>query len=105
MLDTLAPPDLAQNHCFIFVKLRRDDQCHWLANNFFRFVLEHPLGAGIPTPDDAIQIFTGDCVLRRFDNCRQPRHRFLGLAPPGDLCFQCKRLLLPLCNHAQTLIF
>jgi hypothetical protein len=38
MLDSFTGPDLAQNLGLVSMQFRRDNQRHWLANDFFRSV-------------------------------------------------------------------
>src|SRR5208282_3397612 len=64
MIDTLAAPDAPQNLYFLSLALRRDQDRDGLADHLCGRVAKEPLGAAIPTANDAIQVFADDGVIR-----------------------------------------
>jgi hypothetical protein len=79
MLDSFTGPDLAQNLGLVSMQFRRDNQRHWLANDFFRSVAKQPLRTFVPAGDDSVQVLAGDCIFRRFDDRRQTALCFFSL--------------------------
>ena len=68
MFDALAGADVLKDARFVGLEVGRDELKDGLADHLFRGVAEYAGGGGVPTSDDAVEVFTDDDVIRRFDD-------------------------------------
>jgi len=85
MINALAARDTFEDIRVLVLAVRRREHGYVAAHGFLGRVAKNPLGAPIPAPDDALQVFTDDAVVRGLDNRRQPLLRFLGLPSFGNI--------------------
>src|SRR5690242_3196151 len=85
MVDTFALAEPRQDVRLFALSIRRNQNGHRPADDFIRSVTKHPLRAVVPAPDDSIQVFADNRVVRRFYNRRQVPPDFAGTGAVGDV--------------------
>jgi hypothetical protein len=72
MVNAFTMPDPRENFRFFSDPFRWKKHEHGFADAFLRRITKKFFRTAIPTGDDAVQGFTDDCIVGRFDNRRQP---------------------------------
>lgn len=85
VFDRFAVPDLPEDLVHVLDQLGWHEHRHMLADHFLGPVAENPLGAPIPTSDDAIQILGNNDVVRRLNDRSQSVPQYFRLADFGDV--------------------
>src|SRR6202035_869200 len=83
--DAFATAQTTDNLLFFAAQFRRNDKGDRLANGFLRRETEDLLRAGIPSVDDAVEIFGDDAVVGGFDDGGQPPVGVLGSLSFSDV--------------------
>ena len=68
VVDSLAAMDLLEDRRLFVLAVGRYNDGHWPADSLFGGKAEKPLGAAVPTQDQAVGILGQDGVVRRFHN-------------------------------------
>ena len=67
VFDAFARPEPGKNRRFFLEMIGRNNDRDGFAYDLFGLVAKDPFGAFVPTSNDAVQSFTDDGVIRRFD--------------------------------------
>ena len=85
MFDRLFSADVFKNNGFLVQTLRGNEKGHGLAHRFLSRIAKQPFRAGIPTGDDAVEVFADDGIIRRFYDSGEASADYLGLLAIGDV--------------------
>ncbi len=80
MLDAVTAPDTPDNYGLLRVALRWNQDTHRPPDDLLSQVTEQPLRTLVPACDNAIEVFTDDCVITELDNRSKPPKLLLTFA-------------------------
>src|SRR5689334_19001335 len=73
MLDAFAHSDSFQDVRHLILPVRRRDHRDVMADGLVGRIAQNPLSAGVPAPNDAVEVLTDDGVIGGFDNGGETR--------------------------------
>ena len=85
MIDALTAPYALKNAGLLILAIGRNQNGDRLTHDLLSRIAKQPLRALIPTPNDAIQIFADNGVIRRLDDGGQSLTGLFGLLQLGDI--------------------
>src|SRR5262245_15235567 len=77
MAYVFAPPNPLQDQPFLVLTIWRKQEQDRLADDFFGRIAKHTFRALVPALDDAVEVFTYDCVFGRLDDGSEPLNAML----------------------------
>ena len=72
VFDAFAAPDALKDTRLLIVALRRNEEGDRFADHLFSRVAKEPLRGLVPAGNEAVEVFTDDCVFGRLDDGGQP---------------------------------
>src|SRR5262245_30881299 len=84
-------PNALQDRPFLVLAIWRDQNQDRFANNFLGPIAKYAFRALVPALDDAVEVFTYDGVIGRFDNGYEPLSAILGFLALSDVAGDAKQ--------------